>query len=91
MQNLTFVTGNYGKYCSVKERFEKEGIEIKYFDCDLNEASINDISVISRGKAEDAYDGYNAVFDNLIPGADTIVAEIFSFDFTILSAKTFLK
>ena len=56
MQNLTFVTGNYGKYCSVKERFEKEGIEIKYFACDLKEASINDISVISRGKAEDAYE-----------------------------------
>ena len=43
MENITYVTGNYGKYISVKEIFEKENLEINYFNCDLEEPEINDI------------------------------------------------
>ena len=55
MENLTYVTGNYGKYISVKEKFEKAGIEIGYFKCDLNEPEVNDIELISKEKAKQAY------------------------------------
>lgn len=57
---LTYVTGNYGKYVSVKERFEKKGIKIEYFTCDLEEPDINDISVISKAKAAFAYRKLNS-------------------------------
>ena len=55
MENLTYVTGNYGKYVSVKEKFEKENIAIDYFKCDLDEPDINDIKYISKVKATEAY------------------------------------
>lgn len=56
MKKLTYVTGNYGKYISVKETFEKEGIQIDFFTCDLDEPDVNDISIISREKAKEAYE-----------------------------------
>ena len=56
MENLTYVTGNYGKYISVKERFEKAGIEIDYFKCDLIEPNVNDIKFISKEKARQAFE-----------------------------------
>lgn len=56
MENLTYVTGNYGKYISVKEKFETEEIGINYFKCDLEEPNINDIKIISREKARQAYE-----------------------------------
>ena len=55
MENLTYVTGNYGKYTSVKEKFERSGINISYFKHDLNEPEINDIELISKEKANQAY------------------------------------
>ena len=56
MENLTYITGNYGKYISVKEKFEKEGIEINYFKCDLDEPDVNYIEFISKEKAKQAYE-----------------------------------
>lgn len=56
MENLTYITGNYGKYISVKEKFEKAGITIDYFKCDLDEPDINDIKFISKEKARQAYE-----------------------------------
>lgn len=56
MENLTYVTGNYGKYVSVKEKFEAAGIIIDYFKCDLSEPDVNDINIISREKAREAYE-----------------------------------
>src|SRR5574344_1782624 len=35
MENLTYVTGNHGKYISVKEKFEKYGIDIKFAGIDI--------------------------------------------------------
>lgn len=35
MTNITYVTGNYGKYISVKEKFEDYGLEIEYANIDL--------------------------------------------------------
>ena len=55
MNDLTYVTGNYGKYLSVKEHFENEGLIINYCDFNLDELDINDISLISKKKALDAY------------------------------------
>lgn len=40
MENLTYITGNYGKYVSVKEKFENAGITIDYFKCDLDELNV---------------------------------------------------
>ena len=54
-EELTYVTGNYGKYVSVKEYFEKRNISINYFKCDLEELDINDIELISHKKALDAF------------------------------------
>lgn len=56
MENLTYITGNYGKYISVKEKFEGAGITIDYFKCDLNEPEVNDIEFISKEKARQAYE-----------------------------------
>lgn len=56
MENLTYITGNYGKYISVKEKFESNGISIDYFKCDLEEPNVNDIEYISKEKARQAYE-----------------------------------
>ena len=56
MDNLTYVTGNYGKYVSVKEIFEKNGLNINFYKCDLDEPDVNDIKYISQKKALMAYD-----------------------------------
>ena len=55
MDNLTYITGNYGKYVSVKEKFEKESININYYKCDLDEPDVNDIEFISKEKARQAF------------------------------------
>ena len=60
MENLTYVTGNYGKYVSVKEKFEKSDILINYLNCDIDEPDINDISYISKEKARLAYEKINS-------------------------------
>lgn len=56
MEKLTYITGNYGKYISVKEKFENAGITIDYFKCELEEPDINDIEFISKEKARQAYE-----------------------------------
>ncbi|MCI8575220.1 MAG: hypothetical protein HFI09_01990 [Bacilli bacterium] len=56
MEKLTYITGNYGKYISVKEKFENAGITIDYFKCDLEEPNVNDIKFISKEKARQAYE-----------------------------------
>lgn len=55
MKNIIYVTGNYGKYVSVKECFEEKNIEIDFYKYDFEEMEINDIEKISRKKALDAY------------------------------------
>lgn len=58
--NLTYVTGNYGKYVRVKERFEKSNLDINFYKYDLDEPLINDIEFISKEKAKSAYDLLNS-------------------------------
>lgn len=53
---ITYVTGNYGKYISVKEKFDNARINIKYANIDINEPNINDIEYISKYKAMKAYE-----------------------------------
>lgn len=53
---LTFATGNYGKYASVKEKCESMNIDVNFFEFDAKEPDINDISVISKEKAKEAYE-----------------------------------
>lgn len=55
MENLTYITSNYGKYIAVKEKFAKAGIQIAYYQCDLVEPEINDIKIISQEKARQAF------------------------------------
>ena len=56
MENLTYITGNYGKYILVIEKFENAGITIDYFKCDLEESNVNDIKFIFKEKARQAYE-----------------------------------
>lgn len=55
MKNIIYVTGNYGKYVSVKEHFEEKNIGIDFYEYDFDEIEINDIEKISQKKALDAY------------------------------------
>ena len=55
-ENISYVTGNYGKYVSVKEKFEKENILISYFEYNTMEPDVNDIKYVSKEKAKQAYD-----------------------------------
>lgn len=55
METITYVTGNYGKYLSVKRVFETHNINIEYLNIDLPEPNINDIEIISKAKVLEAY------------------------------------
>ena len=48
MKNIIYVTGNYGKYVSVKEYFEEKNIGIDFYEYDFEEIEINNIEKISR-------------------------------------------
>ncbi len=56
MINLTYVTGNYGKYCAVKRRFENQGLAIDYARLEMEEPEIDNVWLVSREKARQAYD-----------------------------------
>ncbi len=53
---ITYVTSNKGKYLNVKNHFDKNNIELEYFNYDLNEPDINDIKIISKAKVTQAYE-----------------------------------
>ena len=53
--DLVYVTGNKGKYISIKELFEKENIDVDFFFYDFDEPDINDIEIISKEKVLNAY------------------------------------
>lgn len=53
---LTYITSNYGKYSSVKNKFNELDIDLNYYKCELNEPDINDIEYISHEKARQAYE-----------------------------------
>lgn len=55
MKKITYVTGNYGKYLSVKEKFENNNIIIEYANISIKEPDINSIEIISKEKAIKAY------------------------------------
>ena len=42
MKNIIYVTGNYGKYVSVKEYFEEKNIGIDFYEYDFEEIEINE-------------------------------------------------
>jgi non-canonical purine NTP pyrophosphatase (RdgB/HAM1 family) len=56
MKKITFITGNYGKYISVKNKFNNLDIEIDFKKIDFKEPEINDITEISKRKALQAYE-----------------------------------
>lgn len=56
MCNLTYVSSNLNKYVSVKEHFLRNEIDVDFFECDLFEPEINDIEIISKTKAMEAYE-----------------------------------
>ena len=55
MKKLTYVTDSIIKYKEVKERLELNGIEINCFGCEMPGLKINDITSISKTKAELAH------------------------------------
>ena len=55
MDNITYITSNYGKYIATKEKFERAGINIECFKFEFEEPNINDLELISKEKAKQAY------------------------------------
>lgn len=55
MEIPVYVTGNKGKYYSVKEKFAKHNLPVEFLHYDFAEPEINDIEFISRAKVEEAY------------------------------------
>ena len=53
--NITYITGNYGKYIAVKEHFEEKEIDIEFLEYDFEEPEVNDIEQISKSKVLEAY------------------------------------
>lgn len=56
INDITYVTGNYGKYISVKEKFMSHGLNINYENIDIEEPDINDIEINSKEKARIAFE-----------------------------------
>lgn len=52
MDNITYITGNYGKYIATKEKFERAWITIEYFKFEFEEQNINDLELISKEQAK---------------------------------------
>lgn len=55
MEKLIYVTGNYGKYVAVKKKSIAMGLDVDFFQYDLDELEINDVTVVSKDKASKAY------------------------------------
>ena len=56
MNNLVYVSSNQKKWVSVRKHFSRNGIDVDFFEQDLFEPEINDIEVISKTKAREAYE-----------------------------------
>ncbi|MDD3241343.1 MAG: non-canonical purine NTP pyrophosphatase [Bacilli bacterium] len=56
MNKVFYVTGNYGKYVSVRDSFDGEDIEIDFLNLDFNEPDVNDIEYVSKSKVMEAYE-----------------------------------
>ncbi len=52
---ITYVTGNPGKYISVKEKFARHNLPVDFYIYDCEEPDINNIELISKAKVEAAY------------------------------------
>ncbi len=59
MNSIVFVTGNRGKYLSMKSRCERFGINLIWENIDISELEVNDITQISKDKARQAYNILN--------------------------------
>ncbi len=53
---LTYVTGNYGKYFAMKRRFENMGLDLEWVNLDTKEPEIDDVALVSKEKARQAFD-----------------------------------
>lgn len=56
MANLVYVSGNRKKWISVGRYFSESGIDVDFLEQDLFEPEINDIKIISKTKAKEAYE-----------------------------------
>lgn len=56
MDKLAYVTHNEGKYYSVKNTFLEQGIDVSFLNYDFHEPDIDDIEVVSKAKAMEAYE-----------------------------------
>ena len=56
MQSLTYVTGNVGKYNSMKSFFDENNLSLNHYNIDFQELGVNDIEKISKEKAKNAYE-----------------------------------
>lgn len=56
MDSIIFVTGNYGKYSSAKEKFASIGVTVENIDLDIEELLVSDVKEVSLDKAKKAYE-----------------------------------
>ena len=58
-ENIIFITGNYGKYASAKEKFASIGVTVEQIDLDIEELAVSDVQEVSLDKAKKAYTAIN--------------------------------
>lgn len=59
MANLVYVSINQKKWMSVSKHFLENGIDVGFLEHDLFEPEVNDIEIISKTKAREAYEILN--------------------------------
>lgn len=55
MEKLVFATGNINKGYEIEKRFKKKEIPVEVIHIDFNEPVVNDIEIVSKSKALEAY------------------------------------
>lgn len=56
MEDLVFVTGNIHKGYEIEEKFKKEEVPVEVVKMDFKEPEINDVEIVSKSKALEAYE-----------------------------------
>ena len=56
MESIVYVTGNNGKYNSMKKLFDENNLSLEHYNIDLEEVDVNNIELISKEKAKSAFE-----------------------------------
>lgn len=59
MEEIIFVTKNKGKQASAQQRFDKDKLNIRCYDDEIEEPNVNDVDYIAKTKVIEAYKKIN--------------------------------